>query len=108
MIERVLKIVGPNTENEKLKLHDCPAYRITDKGPNVKLRKKRNYRSAVGCLSYLQAMIHTDITMLVQQCTRFCNDPSQEHKEAVKHICRYLLKTKAQGITLRLDKTKGL
>ena len=46
--------------------------------------------------------------MATQQCARFCNDPKQEHEEAVKQICRYLLKTKDKGLVLRPDKSKAL
>ena len=53
-------------------------------------------------------MIRPDITMAVQKCARFCNDPSQERKESVKPIYKYLTKTKAQGINLRPDKANGL
>jgi hypothetical protein len=59
-------------------------------------------------VSYTQAMIRPDITMAVQQCARFCYNPKQEHEEAVKRICRYLMKTKDKGLTLRPDKTRGL
>ena len=38
----------------------------------------------------------------------FCNNPGRDHEEAIKRICRYLLKTKSQGLTLRPDKSKGL
>jgi hypothetical protein len=46
--------------------------------------------------------------MATQQCARFCNDPKREHEEAVKRICRYLLKTKDMGLILKPDKSKGL
>lgn len=64
--------------------------------------------AAVGCISYIQAIIRPDITMATQQCARFCNNSSQEHKEVVKRICRYLLKTRDKGLVLRLDNSKGL
>ena len=67
-----------------------------------------NYRSVVGSLSYLQAMVRPDLTMAVQQCARFCNNPQQQHATAVKRICRYLLKTKDRGLIMRPDKTRGL
>ena len=105
MIDRVLNIVGLDLENKDVKLHDCPADKILDIDPNGKPRKQKwNYISAVGCLYYIQAMVCPDINMAVQQYSRFCNDPSQYHKEAVNRICRYLLKKKIQGITLRPDK----
>ena len=103
MIEKVFKIVGINTKNKEVRLHDCLADKILDKD-----QQKWNYRYTVGCLSYIQAMIGPDITVEVQQCALFFNDPSQEHKESIKSICRYLLNTKAQGITLRPDKKKLL
>ena len=90
MIDRVLNIIGIDTEKKEVKLQNCPEYRILNKDPNGKpCKQKCNYRSDVGCLSYIQAMISPDITMTVQQCAIFFNDPSQEHKDSVKHICRY-------------------
>ena len=100
MIERVLEIMGLDLETDRIKKHDTPASntKVLDKDPDGKPRQQNwNYQSAVGCLSYLQAMIRPDITFLVQQCARFCNDPKQDHEEAVKRICRYLLKTKDKG-----------
>ena len=44
--------------------------------------------------------------MEVHKCDKFCNDHLQEHREAVKRICRYLLNTKAQGINLRPEKKR--
>ena len=109
MIERVLDIVGLHQEGSKM--HDTPASesKILDKNPEGEERKQEwNYRSAVGCLSYIQAMIRPDITMAVQQCARFCNDPKREHEEAVKRICRYLLRTKDKGLKFKPDLSRGL
>jgi hypothetical protein len=53
-------------------------------------------------------MVRPDATMPVQQCACFCNNPQQQHEEAVKRICRYLLKTKHQGLILKPDKSRGL
>ena len=53
-------------------------------------------------------MVRPDITFDVQQCARFCHSPSQDHEEAVKRICRYLLSTRDKGIILRPNKSKGL
>jgi hypothetical protein len=111
MIDRVLRIVGLDPDSTRTKLHDTPAAsdRLLDNDPNGKPGEQSwNYRSAVGCLSYLQAMIRPNTTMPVQQCTRFCNEPKRDHEEAVKRICRYLLKTKDQGLILKPDKSRGL
>ena len=67
-----------------------------------------HYRSAVGCLSYIYAMIHPDITIPVHQCAIFCHDPRQEHEEAVKRICWYLLRVHGKGFFLKPDQTRGL
>ena len=103
MIDRVLEIVGLHVETDRIKKHDTPASdsKVLDKDPYSKLRKQSwNYRSAVGCLSYLQAMIRPDITYAVQQCARLCNGPKQDHEEAVKQICHYLLGTRTKGLFL--------
>lgn len=111
MIERVLKIVGLDPKDENIKTHDSPAAsdKLLDNNPNAAPRKQHwNYRSAVGCLSYIQSMVRPDITMSVQQVARFCNNPSREHEEAVKRICRYLLRTQQKGLIMKPDLTKGL
>ena len=90
-------------------MHDTPATCVLqttiDEEPSV---QKWHYRSAVGCLFYLQAMVRPDITMPVQHCARFNNSPMKVHEEAVKRICRYLLKTKDKGLILKPDRSRGL
>lgn len=110
MIQRVLELVQLH-DKESVKVHDTPASpsKLLDNDPDGQPREQSwNYRAVVGCLSYLNAMVRPDITMATQQCARFCNTPSKEHEEAVKRICRYLLKTKDQGLVLQPDKSKGL
>ena len=53
-------------------------------------------------------MVRPYITFAVQQCARFCIYPSLEHEQAVKRICRYLLRTKDKGLIFRQDKSRGL
>ena len=84
MMERVFDIVGLDPTSDKVKLHDIPASSgcILDNDPNDKPRLQSwNYRSAVGCLSYIQAIIRPDITMDNQQCARLCNNPNQNMKK---------------------------
>ena len=74
MIQRALKVVGLDVNDQHVKMHDSPASseKLLDNDPNGKPRLQPwHYRSAVGCLSYISAMIHPDITMPVQQCARF-------------------------------------
>jgi hypothetical protein len=111
MIERVLEIVGLDPHSDRVKMHDTPAIesQILDNDPDGLARIQTwNYRSAVGCLSYIKSMVRPDITFAVQQCARFCNEPKRSHEEAVKRTCRYLLKTKNEGLVLRPDKSRGL
>ena len=35
----------------------------------------------------------------MHQCARYQSNPNKAHENAIKRICRYLLKTKDQGIT---------
>jgi hypothetical protein len=111
MVDRILHMVGLDPKDTRTKMHDTPANdsKLLNKGLNDNVRTQPwNYRSVVGCLSYLRAMVRPDLTFAVQQCARFCNDPRQQHEEAVKRICRYLLKTKDQGLTFRPDRSRGL
>ena len=92
-------------------MHNTPACDIKlldDDIDGLPRLRNWNYRSVVGALSYLQAMVRPDITMPVQQCARFCNNPRQQHEEAVKLICRYLLKTNNRGLVLKPDPTRLL
>jgi hypothetical protein len=110
MVNRVLKMVGIGTQS-KTKMHNTPAIDscLLDDDPNSAPRiQKWKYRSVVGSLSYLQAMVHPEITMPVQLYARFCNNPQCQHEEAVKSICRYLLKVKDKGLILKPDPTLGL
>lgn len=45
-------------------------------------------------LECVQNINRLDISVTTQQYTLYCNDPKASHNEAVKHICRYLLKLK--------------
>ena len=109
MVERILKLIRFDKISENVTKHDTPATTVLDNNPKAPSRMQSwNYRSAVGCLSYLQAMVRPDLTFAVQQCARFCNSPNKDHEEAVKRICCYLLKTKDEGLLLKPDKSRGL
>ena len=111
MVNRILELVGLDTNDGRTKMHDTPASSVNllDQDPQGTPHDYEwNYRAVVGSLSYLQAMIRPDITMAVQQCARFCNEPQQQHAEALKRICRYLLRTKDKGLVLKPDPTRGL
>ena len=111
MIQSTLNFVSLYVNDQHVKMHDSPvsSEKLLDNYPNRKLcLQPWDYCSAVGCLSYIYAVIHPDITMPVQQCARFCNKPRKEHEEAVKCICQYLLCVHGKGLILKQDRTRGL
>ena len=68
MIDRVLKLLNLDSPDTQVKQHDTPASasKLLDNDPDGKPRKQTwNYRSAVGCLSYIQAMNRPNIIMAV-------------------------------------------
>ena len=75
---------------------------LLDDNPDGQPRQQTwHYRSVVGCLSYLQAMIRPDLTMAVQQVARFCHNPKRSHASAVKTIVRYLNRTCEMGMIVK-------
>ena len=83
--------------------------KLLDKNPKGAPQQQLwNYHSMVGCLSYMQAMNWPDITMVVQQCACFCNNPKRKHKEAVKQIGWYILATRDKGMCFVPNKRWGL
>ena len=111
MIHRALIVVGLDVNDQHVKMHHFPASseKLLDNDPNRKrLLHPWHYRSAVIILSNMYAMIHPDINIQVQQCAIFCNNPRQEHEEAVKRICRYLLRVHRNGLILKPDRIRGL
>ena len=107
MIERVLEIVGLNDVSDRTNMHATPdvSTALLDYDPDgAPYLQSWNYRSSVGTLSYLQAMVRPDINFSVQQCVRFCNNTRQKHEETVKRICSYLLRTKNKGLILKPEK----
>ena len=52
-----------------------------------------NYQSIIGMLNYLVNSTRPELSFAVHQCARFCNNPMHSHKQAVKRIIRYLIRT---------------
>lgn len=68
---------------------------------NVILKKNENksnidfpYREAVGALMFLATVSRPDISYSLNVVSRYLNNPSKDHVNAVKRIIRYLIKTK--------------
>lgn len=102
MIKSVLKIVSLSGRDNHVTIHDTPDTNVLQTTEQDETRNQKcNYRSAVGCLSYIQAMLRPDITMAVQQRSLFNNSPKKFHEEAVERICWYILRTKDRGFILK-------
>jgi hypothetical protein len=61
-----------------------------------------HYRSIIGKLNFLEKSTCPELAYAVHQCARFCSNPKHSHGIAIKHIGRYLLSTRDQGIILKL------
>ena len=101
LIQQVIDDIG---FNDRTKTKDTPA-KSTEKlhrdihGESMK--ENWNYRSVIGKLNFIEKSTRPDIAYAVHQCARFSNDPKASHASAVKHIVKYLIATKDQGIHLR-------
>jgi hypothetical protein len=65
-------------------------------------------RSVIGRLNYLERSTRPDIAYAVHQCARFASNPRKVHAVAVKHIGRYLLRTKGKGIQCKPNKNRRM
>lgn len=52
------------------------------------------YREAVGSLLFLSSVSRPDISFAVNVLSRYVNNPSQQHVNAIKRVIRYLINTK--------------
>lgn len=56
------------------------------------------YHEAIGCLTYAAICNRPEISFVVGQAARFCQNPGKAHWYAVKRILSYLAGTKNHGI----------
>ena len=52
-----------------------------ESGPDWK--QNWNYHAVVGCLNYIQAITHPNLSYAVHQCTRFLQHPKTESLKAL-------------------------
>ena len=73
MVSRILSMFGLDPMVTRVNMHYTPACDsklLDDDLYGLPCLSNWNYRSVVGALSYLQAMVRPAITTLVQQCAR--------------------------------------
>ena len=101
LIQQVIDDLG---FNDRTKGKDTPAKsteRLHRDLHGEAMQENWHYRSVIGKLNFIEKSTRPDIAYAVHQCARFSNDPKASHATAVKHIVKYLLTTKDQGIYLR-------
>ena len=59
-------------------------------------------------MTYLQGNRRPEMSMVVHQIARFCNNPMLSHEKAIKRLGRYLSHTRKEGIVYSPDTSKGL
>lgn len=62
--------------------------------------EKIPYRRAVGALMYLSTTSRPDIAAAISQLARFVDNPRIRHWKCLKHLLRYLKRTKDYGLVL--------
>jgi Reverse transcriptase (RNA-dependent DNA polymerase) len=68
----------------------------------------RQYQIIIGSLLYLMIGTRPDIAFAVTKLAQFSANPSQEHFEQAKYICRYLIGTKNYSLVFKHAPGKGL
>ncbi|GKF86134.1 hypothetical protein Tco_0253961, partial [Tanacetum coccineum] len=82
----------------KLSLKDCPV-----RDCDVERMSKVAYANAVGSLMYLMVCTRLDIAYAVSVVSRYLENPSKNHWEAVKWILKYLWGTANVGLVYGTD-----
>ena len=67
---------------------------------NTGTRAEFPYREAIGSIVYLATQTRPDLAHAVSVLSRYSNNPSQAHVNAVKRVFRYLAGTRNLGITV--------
>ena len=67
-----------------------------------KMMRQIPYALAVGSLMYAMLCTRLDICYLVGMVSRYQSNPRPKHWEAVKHILKYLRRTKDYMLVVRI------
>ena len=67
-----------------------------------------DYQSIIGSLLYLMLGTRPVICHAVTKLSQFAANPSQEHLDRAKSICRYLVGTKNYALVYDSDSQKGI
>ena len=70
--------------------------------------KSVTYAPAVGSLMYAMVVTRPDISHAVGVVIKFMHNPGRSHWNAVKHVLRYLARTKGHGIQFGPNSTSDV
>jgi hypothetical protein len=99
LIDCILDDLG--LTNSKTFKHTPAANILGPHKESAPLRGEFNYRSVLGKMMYLSTNTRPDIAFANHQCARWSIDPREPHGVAIKHIARYLLKTRTMGMIIQ-------
>ena len=100
LIDDIINQLGFN-DRTKSKATPAPSSTIINRDlEGQPFDEEWEYRSVVGKLNFLEKSTRPDITYQTHQVARFSSDPRQSHADAIKHIGRYLVGTKRDGIII--------
>lgn len=108
LIDRILAAL--NLDHEGVSERDEPAV-ATPLGKDETGRAHNedwSYASVIGMMLYLACNSRPDIAFAVHQCAQFNHCARATHEKAVKHIARYLKRTRDRGLIMKPDNTLAL
>jgi hypothetical protein len=85
--EKLVKTAGELTEQERVEMENVP------------------YRQAIGSLQYLVQGTRPDIAFAVAKLGQYSSNPGPKHWRALKHVLRYLKKTK--DVEMKIESSGG-
>ena len=108
LIDRILKMVGINSELLKGRKVRTPATKVLHKDTGGLTRRFQwDYRSVVGMLNWLARSTRPELIFAVSQVGRFMAFPKRSHEDAIMRICMYLAHTKDKGMIMKPEAGKG-
>ena len=108
LINSILQDVGLHDNDPKTKRTPAAEILHPTGSSDLPFDAHWSYRSVIGKLNFLAQNTRPDIAFAVHQCARYCSNPRKLHQIAVKHLCRYLLATRSNGLIFEPSGTNTL
>ena len=107
LIDQIIDEVGlkPDDKSKPIPAASTKILSRCREEPSVKC--PFNYRKVIGKLNYLEKSSRPDIAYAVHQCARFCEDPKEQHINAVIYLTKYLKGTRNEGTIMKPNVNKS-